>query len=118
ETRKDVVYNAAGDKADYVNIGVVQSEHGTHVAGITSANGLFGGKMNGAAPGAKIVSSRACTWSGGCTNIALTEGMTDLVVNHHVDVVNMSIGGLGALNDGASARDQLYKRLIDTYGVQ
>ncbi|WP_236061827.1 S8 family serine peptidase [Actinacidiphila acididurans] len=107
-----------GKTADFVNIGVVESEHGTHVAGITSAYGLFGGKMNGAAPGAKIVSSRACTWTGGCTNIALTEGMTDLVVNHHVDVVNMSIGGLGALNDGASARDLLYKQLIDTYGVQ
>ena len=118
ETRKDVVYNAAGAKADYANIGIISSEHGTHVAGITAANSLFGGKMNGAAPGAKIVSSRACTWSGGCTNIALTEGMTDLVVNHHVDVVNMSIGGLPALNDGNNARAELYTRLIDTYGVQ
>ncbi|MFC4035423.1 S8 family serine peptidase [Streptomyces polygonati] len=107
-----------GKTADFVNIGVVESEHGTHVAGITAANGLFGGAMDGAAPGAKIVSSRACTWTGGCTNTALTEGMIDLVVNRHVDVVNMSIGGLAALNDGASARDQLYKDLIDTYGVQ
>lgn len=123
EIRKDVPMDPyggswVGKTADFVDIGVVESEHGTHVAGITSAYGLFGGKMNGAAPGAKIVSSRACTWTGGCTNIALTEGMTDLVVNHHVDVVNMSIGGLGALNDGASARDLLYRQLIDTYGVQ
>ncbi|MGW2085965.1 S8 family serine peptidase [Streptomyces sp. NPDC001880] len=118
ETRKNVVYNAAGDTSDFVNIGVIESEHGTHVAGITAANGLFGGKMNGAAPGAKIVSSRACTWSGGCTNIALTEGMIDLVVNRGVDVVNMSIGGLPPLNDGNNARAELYKRLIDIYGVQ
>ncbi len=118
ETRKNVVYNAAGAKADFVSIGVIESEHGTHVAGITAANGLFGGKMNGAAPGAKIVSSRACTWSGGCTNIALTEGMIDLVVNRGVDVVNMSIGGLPPLNDGNNARAELYKRLIDIYGVQ
>ena len=107
-----------GDKADFVNIGVIESEHGTHVAGITAANGLFGGKMNGAAPGAKIVSSRACTWAGGCTNVALTEGMIDLVVNRGVDIVNMSIGGLPALNDGNNARAELYTRLIDTYGVQ
>jgi len=118
EIRKDVVYDAAGSKADYVNIGVIESEHGTHVAGITAANGLFGGKMNGAAPGAKIVSSRACTWTGGCTNVALTEGMIDLVVNRGVDIVNMSIGGLPALNDGNNARSELYTRLIDTYGVQ
>ncbi|MEU3861200.1 S8 family serine peptidase [Streptomyces sp. NPDC028722] len=118
ETRKDVVYNAAGAKADYVNIGVIESEHGTHVAGITAANGLFGGKMNGAAPGAKLVSSRACTWTGGCTNVALTEGMIDLVTKRGVDIVNMSIGGLPALNDGNNARAELYTRLIDTYGVQ
>ncbi|MEU7607272.1 S8 family serine peptidase, partial [Streptomyces sp. NPDC041003] len=85
---------------------------------ITAANSLFGGKMNGEAPGAKLVSSRACSWSGGCTNIALTEGMIDLVVNRGVDIVNMSIGGLPALNDGNNARSELYKNLIDTYGVQ
>ncbi|MFG3494152.1 S8 family serine peptidase [Streptomyces sp. NPDC047928] len=118
EIRKDVVYNSAGAKADYVNIGVIEGSHGTHVAGITAAHKLFGGRMNGAAPGAKLVSSRACTWSGGCTNIALTEGMIDLVVNRGVDIVNMSIGGLPALNDGNNARAALYTRLIDTYGVQ
>ncbi|MFD6423044.1 S8 family serine peptidase [Streptomyces sp. NPDC060198] len=118
ETRKNVVYNAAGATSDYVSIGVIEGEHGTHVAGITAANGLFGGAMNGAAPGAKIVSSRACTWTGGCTNIALTEGMIDLVVNRGVDVVNMSIGGLPPLNDGNNARAELYKQLIDIYGVQ
>lgn len=107
-----------GQSADFVNIGLVQSEHGTHVAGITAANGLFGGRMTGAAPGAKIVSARACAFSTGCTSVALTEGMIDLVVNRHVDVVNLSIGGLGSLNDGASARDRLYTRLVDTYGVQ
>ncbi|WP_055490034.1 S8 family serine peptidase [Streptomyces sp. TP-A0356] len=123
QIRKDVPMDPyggswIGKKADFVNIGVIESEHGTHVAGITAANGLFGGKMNGAAPGAKIVSSRACTWTGGCTNVALTEGMIDLVVNRGVDIVNMSIGGLPALNDGNNARAELYTRLIDTYGVQ
>ncbi|WP_406169181.1 S8 family serine peptidase [Streptomyces sp. NBC_00996] len=123
EIRKDVPMDPyggdwVGKKADFVNIGVIESEHGTHVAGITSANGLFGGRMNGAAPGAKIVSSRACTWTGGCTNVALTEGMIDLVANRGVDIVNMSIGGLPALNDGNNARAELYTRLIDTYGVQ
>ncbi|MFI1362316.1 S8 family serine peptidase [Streptomyces griseochromogenes] len=123
QIRKDVPMDPyggdwVGKKADFVNIGVIESEHGTHVAGITSANGLFGGKMNGAAPGAKIVSSRACTWTGGCTNVALTEGMIDLVADRGVDIVNMSIGGLPALNDGNNARAELYTRLIDTYGVQ
>ncbi|MGW5850427.1 S8 family serine peptidase [Streptomyces sp. NPDC055254] len=123
EIRKDVPMDPlggdwVGKKADFVNIGIIEGTHGTHVAGITAANSLFGGKMNGAAPGAKLVSSRACTWTGGCTNIALTEGMIDLVVNRGVDIVNMSIGGLPALNDGNNARSELYSNLIDKYGVQ
>ena len=110
--------NMPGQKADFVNIGIVSDAHGSHVAGITAANGMFGGAMDGAAPGAKIVSSRACLFNGGCTNVALVEGMIDLVVQRHVDVVNMSIGGLPALNDGNNTRAEIYNRLIDDYGVQ
>ncbi|WP_200947862.1 S8 family serine peptidase [Phycicoccus sp. Root101] len=104
--------------ADFVNIGIVEDAHASHVTGIAAGHSLFGGKMDGEAPGAKIVSSRGCTWGGGCTAAALTDGMVDLVANRHVDVVNMSIGGLPALNDGNNARSALYNRLIDEYGVQ
>ncbi|HEX6681231.1 MAG TPA: S8 family serine peptidase [Candidatus Limnocylindrales bacterium] len=113
-----VVESRPDPEGDFVSIGLAAGAHGTHVAGIAAGNGLFGGAMRGAAPGAKLVSSRACTWQGGCTAVALTEGMIDLVVNRGVDVVNMSIGGLPALNDGANARTILYDNLIDAYGVQ
>ncbi|MEU8422533.1 S8 family serine peptidase [Micromonospora sp. NPDC048835] len=104
---------------DYVNIGIVESTHGTHVAGITAANDMLGnGAFDGAAPGAKLVSARACSWGGGCTAAALTTGMIDLVANRGVDIVNMSIGGLPGLNDGNNARTNLYNELIETYGVQ
>ncbi|WP_326599042.1 S8 family serine peptidase [Streptomyces sp. NBC_01803] len=123
EIREDVPMDPyggdwVGQVRDFVNIGIVASDHGSHVAGITAANGLFGGAMNGAAPGATIVSSRACLFSGGCTYTALFEGMIDLVVNRDVDLVNVSIGGLPALNDGNNARARLYAELIDTYDVQ
>ncbi len=107
-----------GQKRDFVNIGVVESAHGTHVAGIAAGHSLFGGEMDGQAPGAKVVSTRACSWGGGCTAVALTDGMVDLVANRGVDVVNMSIGGLPALNDGNNARARLYDSLIKEYGVQ
>ncbi|NJP32679.1 S8 family serine peptidase [Micromonospora thermarum] len=104
---------------DYVNIGIIESAHGTHVAGITAANDMLGNDaFDGAAPGAKLVSARACSWGGGCTYAALTTGMADLVINRGVDVINMSIGGLPALNDGNNARAELYNNLITTYGVQ
>jgi Subtilase family len=101
----------------YVNIGIVAGAHGSHVAGIAAGNSLFGGAMSGAAPGAKIISTRACLYNTGCTNHALTEGMIR-TWRLGADIINMSIGGLPALNDGFSARCDLYKRLIDKKNVQ
>jgi hypothetical protein len=123
QIRKDVPMdplggNWVGKKADFVDIGLTAGSHGTHTAGITAANGMFGGRMNGAAPGAKIVSERACIFGPGCSNVAITEGVIDLVVNRGVDIVNASIGGVVPLNDGNNAIAELYTRLIDTYGVQ
>jgi subtilisin family serine protease len=106
------------DRANlYVNIGIVSGAHGSHVAGIAAGNSLFGGAMSGAAPGAKIVSLRACLFIAGCTAHALVEGMI-YVAKQNVDVINMSIGGLPALNDGNNTRAELYNRLIEEYNVQ
>ncbi|MBP8251034.1 MAG: S8 family serine peptidase [Herpetosiphon sp.] len=105
-------------KNKFVNIGIVSGAHGSHVAGITAANGMFGGDMSGAAPGAKIKSVRVCLFVSGCTAHALIEGMTWLAKQGNVDVINMSIGGLPALNDGNNARAVLYDRLIEQYNVQ
>ncbi|MFI6760172.1 S8 family serine peptidase [Micromonospora sp. NPDC050417] len=121
EYREDVDTTPAGlpGVADFVNIGIIEDQHGSHVAGITAANDMLGNaNFDGAAPGAKLVSARACTWGGGCTAAALTDGMVELVVNRGVDVVNMSIGGLPTLNDGNNARARLYNDLIRDYGVQ
>ena len=105
-------------KNKVVNIGIVSGEHGTHVAGITAANQMFGGAMSGAAPGAKLKSVRVCMFITGCTAHALIEGMTFIAKQGNVDVINMSIGGLPALNDGNNTRAVLYDRLIDQYNVQ
>ena len=102
----------------YVNIGIVSGAHGSHVAGITSATSLFGGNMTGAAPAAKLFSVRVCLFEAGCTSHALIEGMAFAASSGQVDVINMSIGGLPALNDGNNARATLYNNLIDTYNVQ
>ena len=101
-----------------VNIGIVSGAHGSHVAGIAAGNALFGGAMSGAAPGAQIVSIRACLFIAGCTSHALIEGMIYAAKQSNVDVINMSIGGLPALNDGNNARAILYDRLIDQENVQ
>ena len=102
----------------FVNIGIVSAQHGSHVAGIVAANGMFGGQMSGAAPGAKLKSVRVCLFVTGCSSYALIEGMIYLAKQGNVDVINMSIGGLPSLNDGNNARAVLYDRLIEQYNVQ
>ena len=105
-------------KNKFVNIGVASGAHASHVAGILAGNSLFGGAMTGAAPGAKIVSSRACLFIAGCTGHALLEGMIYVAKQADVDVINMSIGGLPALNDGNNTRARVYDRLIEQSNVQ
>ena len=81
-------------RSSAVNIGIVSGQHGSHVAGIIAGNGLFGGAMSGAAPGAQLVSVRVCLFVAGCTAHALIEGMIYAAKTANVDVINMSIGGL------------------------
>ncbi|HEX8864996.1 MAG TPA: S8 family serine peptidase [Lentzea sp.] len=101
----------------YVNLGIAGAAHGTHVAGITAANKLFDGTMAGAAPGAKLMAIKACLTSSSCTSSGLIDGVL-YAARNGADVVNISIGGLPALNDGNNARAELYNRTINEYNVQ
>ncbi|MEV6239932.1 S8 family serine peptidase [Lentzea sp. NPDC051838] len=101
----------------YVNLGIAGAAHGTHVAGITAAHKLFDGKMAGAAPGAKLMAIKACLTSSACTSSGLIDGVL-YAARNGADVVNISIGGLPALNDGNNARAELYNRTINEYNVQ
>jgi subtilisin family serine protease len=118
-TRETVPFTIQTDGADkFINIGVVGAEHGTHVAGIAAGRHFFGGAMNGAAPEAQIVSVRVCVFGTSCTSAGLIDGMIYAEKQANVDVINMSIGGLPALNDGNNARAILYNRLIDQSKAQ
>jgi subtilisin family serine protease len=111
------VYNPASDAGSVVNIGIAGAAHGSHVAGITAANGMFGGAMSGAAPGAKIIAVKVCLTTTACTSSGLIDGVL-YAANNGADVVNISIGGLPALNDGNNARAELYNRTIDEFNMQ
>jgi subtilisin family serine protease len=109
------IYDNGGSA--YVNIGIAGGAHGSHVAGITAANKMFDGKMTGAAPGAKLMAVKVCLTSAGCTSSGLIDGLLYAAKNG-ADVVNISIGGLPALNDGNNARAELYNRTIAQYNMQ
>jgi len=111
------VYNPASDAGSVVNLGIAGAQHGTHVAGITAANGLFGGAMSGAAPGAQLMAVKVCLTTTSCTSSGLIDGVL-YAAHNGADVVNISIGGLPGLNDGNNARALLYNRTIDEFNMQ
>lgn len=110
-------YDPTSDAGSVVNIGISAAAHGTHVAGITSANGLFGGAMSGAAPGAELIAVKVCLATTSCTSSGLIDGVL-YAAHAGADVVNISIGGLPGLNDGNNARAELYNRTIDEFNMQ
>lgn len=111
------VYNPSSDAGSVVNLGIAGAQHGTHVAGITSANGMFGGAMSGAAPGAQLMAVKVCLTTSSCTSSGLIDGVL-YAAHNGADVVNISIGGLPGLNDGNNARATLYNRTIDEFNMQ
>ncbi|MFI7068501.1 S8 family serine peptidase [Kribbella sp. NPDC050124] len=111
------VYDPNSDAGSVVNLGIAGAQHGTHVSGITAANGLFGGAMSGAAPGAQLMAIKVCLTTTSCTSSGLIDGVL-YAARNGADVVNISIGGLPALNDGNNARALLYNRTIDEFNMQ
>ncbi|MBA3822697.1 MAG: S8 family serine peptidase [Ktedonobacterales bacterium] len=106
-------------KNKLVNIGIVAGSHATHVAGIATGRGFFGGtSYNGAAPNAQIISVRVCVFTGNCTSHGLFEGMIYAVRDAGADVVNMSIGGFNPFDDGTNVTEVLYNNLVEEYDVQ
>jgi Subtilase family len=117
--RESVPFTVQTDEnLNRVNLGIVSSAHGTHVAGIAAGKNFFGGTFDGAAPEAQIVSAVACVPQGGCTTHGLTEGFVYLIADAKADVVNMSIGGLQALNNGTTVFAAVYDKLMRDHNVQ
>jgi subtilisin family serine protease len=109
------IYTGGGTA--FVDIGIAGAAHGTHVSGIVAGNSLFGGKMAGAAPGAKLMAVKVCLTSAACTASGLIDGLL-YAARNGADAINISIGGLPALNDGNNARADLYNRTIAEFNVQ
>ena len=101
------------DKVDFVDIGISSGEHGSHVAGIVAANNMFGGQMDGPGPRrqAGVCPGLLPSAPAAPTPRSATAWPSSLA-NRGVDIINMSIGGLPALNDGDNARATLYNNII------
>lgn len=76
--------------------------HGTHVAGIASANTNNGVLMAGICPMGKIMSVKVCNSSGSCSWTGMASGVT-FAMNNGAHVINMSIAGSSGSATLASA---------------
>ena len=85
--------------------------HGTHVAGITAANA---GEIVGIAPDAQIIVAKvARSVEGDITDSGLLAALDDMVILHP-DVINLSLGQLGGMdNEADSVYATVFKSLQD-----
>jgi len=102
----------------FVNIGIISGGHGTHVAGTVAGKGFFGGHFDGVAPNAQLAVARVCLFVTGCFTSDQLDAFIHLAYEDHVDVIQMSIGGLGALNDGHDAVAEIIAAISGDTGVQ
>ena len=91
----------AYDYADDDNDASPAGSHGTHVAGITAANG---GQITGIAPDAQIIVGKVARGRGGIPDSALLAALDDMAVIKP-DVVNLSLGRTAGMD---SAADTLF----------
>jgi hypothetical protein len=68
----------------------------------------------GAAPEARILMNRVCANNAGCN---ATAAFIDLVTEGGAEMVNMSLGGLSAFNDGLGVQETIINRLSTMYNV-
>ena len=91
----------AYDYADGDNDASPAGAHGTHVAGITAANGS---QITGIAPDAQIIVGKVARGRGGIPDSALLAALDDMAVIKP-DVVNLSLGRTAGMD---SAADTLF----------
>ena len=100
-------------------VGFDPGGHGTHVSGIiagkkTLSNDDAQTLARGVAPEATLLVNRVCANRMGCS---ATEALVDLALNGGVDVINMSLGGLSAFNDGFGVQELLIDRVSSLANV-
>ena len=88
--------------------------HGTHVAGITAGNA---GEIVGIAPDAQIIVAKvASSISGGIPDSALLAALDDMVILHP-DVVNLSLGQTGGMDNEADSMYATVFKNLQAAGV-
>ena len=99
-------------------VGFDPGNHGSHVSGIigagkTLSNDSLGTLARGVSPEANLMVNRVCSNNGGCN---ATRAIIDLAQSG-ARIINMSLGGLSADNDGYGVQETVINRLTELYNV-
>ncbi|MBL7714549.1 MAG: S8 family serine peptidase [Bdellovibrionales bacterium] len=100
-------------------VGYDPGNHGSHVAGIAAGRKTLADNSDdtlarGPAPEAQILMNRVCANNTGCSS---TAALIDLAVEGQAEVINMSLGGLSAFNDGYGVEETVINRLTSVENV-
>lgn len=87
--------------------------HGTGVTGSAFGAGFFGGKLDGAAPGAQIIS--VALGHGSSMNATAIEAVITAVKDPRVDLVSLQFGNFLPQNDGGATFSIICNRLVQKY---
>ena len=88
--------------------------HGTGVTGAAFGARFFGGKLDGVAPGAQIMS--VPSGRGGSITATAIEGVITAMKDPRVDLVSLEFGNFIPQNDGRATFSLICNRLIQKYG--
>jgi hypothetical protein len=88
--------------------------HGTGVTGAAFGAGFFGGKLDGVAPGAQIISIPP--GRGPLLTAGYIEAVITAMKDRRVDIVSIEFGNFVPLNDGRSTFSTIANRLTHKYG--
>ena len=88
--------------------------HGTGVTGCAFGVGFFGGKLDGVAPGAQIIS--VTPGRGPHITPGYIEAVIAAMKDPRVDIVTIEFGNFAPLNDGRSTFSTIANRLTRKYG--
>lgn len=110
-TRETAAFAISADAGNsFIRLFPLLNSHATATTSAAAGRGFFGGNMNGAAPGARVMSIMASYRIHG-----VIEGMILAMKKPGLDLVSVQLASVERFKDGTSVISTIWDRLIDRY---
>jgi subtilisin family serine protease len=109
-----ITYLDSNGNIQDASLGFDSNSHGTHVAGILAGHNLFSSKIDGAAPGAELLSIKVIDTE--TDDNTIIKAMI-YAIQQKADIINLSLGGRGGPNAGSSTLNKFIDMASEKYNV-